>query len=166
LNLSAYDYDAKAEEKEKRIRELEEKSVADLQNMLEVKTRRHLAEMLDDFEARMQQLLDRKFEEIVGALLGFDRSFGRWELRSNSDKSATAIALAQIASAQIQLLMPDALDKLKQSDVFMRAFEHATARDFEYKVRREVSKAVDDWIEKEAKDRAEKAIATLKTRDR
>jgi hypothetical protein len=144
-----------------RISELMGKSIPELQKVLEEETKRQLARLIVDLEVNVKNLVLNNLVTIVGAALGFDLSWGRWEVKNHNESPITR-AIGDLALANIKLVMPDFIEHLHADAKIQAAMKGAISQDYSYRLQRKITESIDAWVVDEAKKQSDTIIAALK----
>lgn len=147
--------------RDQRVAELMGKTIPELQQILERETKEQLVNMIADLEGNVRHLILTHLDTIIGTAMGFDRSWGRWEVKSHNESPITR-ALGELALANIKLVMPDYIDRLHSATELRAAMEEGLRKDYDYKLRRKVSENLESWLTGEAKRQSDLIIASLK----
>lgn len=145
--------------KQKRVTELMDKSLPELQKILEDATKLKLIELIEDLEPAISRLVTDNLRTIVGTALGFDTRWSQWECKGDSPINR---AIGERALAQIKLLFPDFMAKLTADTKFQEQVDAAITRNYEYQFKRKISERVETWMSEESQRQSSAIIAGLK----
>lgn len=153
MNDDAYDA------KQKRVTALMDKSLPELQKILEDATKLKLIELIENLEPTISKLVSDNLKQIVGTALGFDTKWSQWEVKGDSQISR---AIGELALAQIKLVFPDFMVKVIADKEFQSKLDAAITRHYDYQVKRKITERVETWMSEEAQRQSTAIINTLK----
>lgn len=153
--------DEERDKRNRRISELMGKSLPELREMLENETKAQLARLIVDLEINVRNLILNHLGTIVGTALGFDLSWGRWEVKGHNESPITR-ALGELALANIKLVMPDYIERLHSDTKLQEEMQAGLSKDYDYKLKRKIAENLENWVSNEAKRQSDLVIASLK----
>jgi hypothetical protein len=146
--------------REQRILELMSKSLPELREILEKETKEQLVRLIVDLEINVRNIILNHLATIIGGAMGFDLSWGRWEIKSN--ESPITRALGELALANIKLVMPDFIDRLHTDTKLKAQIEEGLQKDYDYRLKRKIAENLDTWVSNEAKRQSDLIISAIK----
>ena len=154
-NVNDDAYDAK----QKRVTALMDKSLPELQKILEDATKLKLIELIENLEPNISKLVSDNLRNIVGSALGFETKWSQWEVKSESPITR---AIGELAMAQIKLVFPDFMVKMLADKDFQSKLDVAITRHYDYQFKRKISERVETWMSEEAQRQSTAIIEQLK----
>lgn len=156
-------YEDEQRKRNERLATYQKMSIQDLQVELDRRTREELALALEDLPNTVRQLVNQNATKLLLASLGFEESFGRWEVKRGSDRvSPVAAAIGEAAMQTLQLAVPDFVKEFIADLQKAEFLQTAGRRDYSHQLSRGIADHIHKWVEEEAKAESQKIIATLK----
>lgn len=137
-------------------------SLEELRGELERRSKELLAHEIEELPTTLRHLVQENSTKLLLAALGFQESFGRWEVNRTGGNSPMASALGACVMQALQLAIPDFIKEYITDLTRTELLQEAGRRDFKHQLHRGTLDRVHTWIDEEAKVQSQKIIATLK----
>jgi hypothetical protein len=124
------------------------------------RNKEQLVRLIVDLEINVRNIILNHLGPIIGGAMGFDLSWGRWEIKST--ESPITRALGELALANIKLVMPDFIARLHSDAKLKAQVEEGLQKDYDYRLKRKIADHLDTWVSEEAKRQSELIIASIK----
>lgn len=156
-------WEEEARKREERIQALQGLTIEELKAELDKRARLLLAAEIENLPSLVSTLVHQNAKHLLLALLGFEESFGRWEVKRNGDRaSPIAAAIGEMAMQQVQLAIPDFIKEFMTTLSKEEFIQGAGRKDFKWQLNRAYTDHVIKWIEEEAKTKSQETISRLK----
>lgn len=149
--------------KNERLEALQKLTIEELKTELEIRSKVLLAAEIENLPSTIKHLVNHNATRLLLATLGFEESFGRWEVkRTNGNVSPIAEAIGGAAIRALQLAIPDFVKEFITDLSKEEYLQNAGRKDYKWQLNRGITDYVSKWIDEESKVQSQRIIETLK----